>query len=164
MTRAGAPGTLLGMTTPGRLVRIFLRPSTRTPVREVTEVTAVAGVGLEGDHNHGGKRHVTLLSVEGWAEACEALGGADLSPGGRRANLLVEGVDLAAAIGQRLRVGPMEVEVVGETKPCQLMDDVRLGLMDALKPRVRAGVYGRILVGGVLRPGDPVEVLAPVAP
>lgn len=152
------------MSTPGRLARIFLRPSTRTPVREVAQVTALAGVGLDGDHAHGGKRQVTLLSIEGWAEACADLGGADLSPGGRRANLLVEGVDLGAAIGQRLRVGPIEVEVMGETKPCQLMDDVQVGLMDALKPRVRAGVYGKILTGGVLRPGDPVEVLAPVAP
>ncbi len=149
--------------TTGRLVRIFLRPSTRTPVREVSEATAVAGVGLEGDHNHGGKRHVTLLSVEGWAEACDALG-ADLSPGGRRANLLVEGVDLGAAMGQRLRIGPIEVDVLGETKPCQLMDDVRVGLMDALRPRVRAGVYGKLLSGGVLRAGDPVEVVASSVP
>lgn len=144
-------------------MKIFLRPSARAPVREVAEATAVAGVGLEGDHAHGGRRQVTLLSVEGWREACEALGGADLSPGARRANLRVEGVDLGASIGRRLRVGPAAVEVTGEAEPCQRMDDVQAGLMDALGPRVRAGVYGVLVSGGPLRPGDPVEVVAAAA-
>lgn len=147
----------------GRLVRIFLRPSARTPVREVAEVTALEGVGLDGDHAHGGKRQVTLLSVAGWAEACEALGAGALPPEGRRANLLVEGVDLHAALKRRLRVGSVEVEVLGETRPCQLMDDVQVGLMDALRPRLRAGVYGRIVRGGPLRVGDAVEVFEAAA-
>lgn len=143
-----------------KLLKIFLRPSSRTPVREVPQALAVAGVGLEGDHAHGGKRQVTLLSREGWEEACQALGTA-LSPGGRRANLIVEGVDLAALMhGGRLRIGETELKIARETKPCQLMDDVHLGLMDALKPRVRAGVYAEIVVGGTVRQGDPVEVLA----
>lgn len=144
-----------------KLLTIFLRPSSRTPVREVREAAAVAGVGLEGDHAHGGKRQVTLLTREGWEEACAALGAGALSPGGRRANLIVEGVDLAALMGGgRLRLGEVELQVARETKPCQLMDDVHLGLMDALRPRVRAGVYAEVLVGGTLRAGDPVLVVA----
>lgn len=144
-----------------KLLKIFLRPSSRTPVREVAEALAVTGVGLEGDHAHGGKRQVTLLTREGWEEACAALGAGALSPGGRRANLIVEGVDLAALMGGgRLKVGEVELQVARETKPCQLMDDVHLGLMDALKPRVRAGVYAEIVVGGAVRQGDRVEVLA----
>lgn len=148
------------MTTPGRLLRIFLRPSARTPVREVTGALALAGQGLDGDHAHGGKRQVTLLTREGWAEALDALGApSTLSPGGRRANLVLEGVDLGALFGRRLRIGEVEVEVAGETKPCQLMDDVTPGLWEALKPRTRAGVFARILVGGTLRVGDRVEVV-----
>jgi MOSC domain-containing protein YiiM len=148
------------MSTPGKLLRIFLRPSTRTPVREVTEAVAVADQGLDGDHAHGGKRQVTLIAREGWAEAMAELG-ADVSPGGRRANLVVEGVDLGALLGRRLRVGQVEVELAGETRPCQLMDDVTPGLWQALKPRRRGGMFARILVGGTLRVGDAVEVLEP---
>jgi MOSC domain-containing protein YiiM len=149
------------MSSTGRVLHIFLRPSTRTPVREVQEATAVAGVGLEGDHAHGGKRQVTLISRAGWEEACAVLGKTDVSPGGRRANIVVEGVDLHAALGKRLKLGAIEVQVHAETRPCQLMDDVALGLWDALKPRLRAGVYASILTGGTVRVGDPVE--APVA-
>ena len=116
----------------GKLLRIYLRPSTRTPPRVVARATAVAGTGLEGDHAHGGKRQVTLISREAWDDAIGQLGGGELDPGARRANLLVEGIELGATIGKRLRVGPVELEVMGETRPCQLMDDARLGLKDAL--------------------------------
>lgn len=139
----------------GKLVAIYLRPSARTPVREVAEASAQVGVGLEGDHAHGGKRQVTLLAREAWAAACGALGEA-VPPASRRANLLVEGVDLRASRGRRLRLGEVEVVVEGETRPCGLMDDARLGLRDALAPEWRGGVYGRIEVGGAVRVGDPV--------
>jgi MOSC domain-containing protein YiiM len=152
------------MSTRGRIVHLYLRPSARTPVREVREALAVAGVGLEGDHNVGGKREVTVLSREGWEAACAAVGAPALSPGGRRANVVVEGVDLAGSIGKRLRLGPVEVAVRGETRPCQLMDDVHPGLMEALRPDRRAGVNGALLAGGTLRVGDEVEVLDAPAP
>lgn len=142
-----------------RLLRIWLRPSTRTPPRPVERATAVAGVGLEGDHAHGGKRQVTLLSRESWADALAELGGGELDPSSRRANLLVEGVDLGATIGKRLRVGAVELMVMGETRPCQLMDDARLGLRDALVPACRGGVFAQIVSGGEVATGDPVEVM-----
>jgi len=149
---------------PGRLLRIFLRPAARAPVREVERVEARAGEGLAGDHRKGGRRQVTLLTREGWAAACADLG-VTLDPGGRRANLLVEGVDLATALGGgRVRIGPVEVEVAGETTPCQLMDDVHPGLWSALKPEARGGVFGRLLASGTLEVGAPVEVLPATAP
>lgn len=152
------------MTTTGKLLRIFLRPSARTPVREVSEAVAIEGQGLDGDHAHGGKRQVTLLSREGWEDALRELGAKPgLSPGGRRANLVVEGVDLSQVFGKRLRVGEVEVEVAGETRPCQLMDDVVDGLWTALKPRWRGGVFARIVTGGTVRAGDAVEVLVPAS-
>lgn len=146
------------MSDTGSLQAIYLRPSSRTPVKAVERVEAQAGTGLVGDHAGAGKRQVTLLAREGWDAACAELGQA-LDPGERRANLVVEGVDLGAAIGKQLTVGEVRIEVVGETKPCQLMDDVAEGLHDALRPECRGGVYGRILEGGPLEPGMPVRVV-----
>jgi MOSC domain-containing protein YiiM len=145
-----------------RLLAIFLRPSSRTPVKRVQEAEAVAGQGLVGDHTKGGRRQVTLLSREAWAEACADLGmpPCELDAASRRANLLVEGVDVTALRrGTLLRIGEVELQVEGETHPCQLMDDMHLGLWDALKPRQRGGHFARILVGGPLRVGDRVEVV-----
>jgi MOSC domain-containing protein YiiM len=143
----------------GRLSRIFLRPSARTPVKEVARATAVPGVGLEGDHAGGGNRQATILSEESWSAACDDLGGPGLNPGLRRANLVVAGVDLGAAIGKALRIGSCSIRIVSETRPCRLMDDAAPGLQNALDPDRRGGVYGRIITGGVIEVGAPVEIV-----
>lgn len=137
----------------GQLVDIFLRPGARAPVRRVAQATAIAGQGLAGDHAGPGRREVTVLSLEAWRDACGELG-QQVDPAVRRANLLVAGVDLAAAIGGRLCLGDVVVEVLGETRPCELLDDGgRIGLCAALRPHRRGGVHGRILRGGELRVG-----------
>jgi len=137
----------------GRLLAIWLRPAARLPVRAVDRALAVAGRGLDGDHAGGGKRQVTLIAHEAWTAACAELG-RDIDPSARRANLLVEGIDLAAAIGHTLRIGDVVVEVLGETRPCELMDDDgRTGLQAALRQECRGGVFGRIAAGGELRVG-----------
>lgn len=147
----------------GTLRAIHLRPGARAPVVAVDRATAVADRGLDGDHAVGGRRQVTLLAVEAWRAACAELG-RDLDPAVRRANLLVEGVDLRAAIGGTITLGDVVVDVLGETRPCELMDDGgRLGLMAALRPQRRGGVFGRVRVGGTLQVGMAVAV-APAPP
>lgn len=141
-----------------RLEAIYLRPAARLPVREVPRATAIAGQGLEGDHAGGGRRQVTILSREAWRDACAAFG-RPVDPSVRRANLLVEGIDLASTIGTTLRIGSVTFEIVGETRPCELMDDDgRVGLYRSLRPERRGGVHGIVRVGGTLRVGDAVEV------
>jgi len=128
-------------------------------VREVKQTTALAGRGLEGDHAGGGARQVTILSEEAWAAAREDLGGADIEPGARRANIVVCGVALAESIRGGLRIGDCFIRIAGETRPCRLMDDVATGLQKALDPDCRGGVYGRIVEGGEIAVGDQVQVL-----
>jgi len=144
---------------PGAVARIYLRPSARTPVREVTQVCALTGRGLEGDHAGGGARQVTILSEEAWEAARQDLGGLEIDPGGRRANVVVRGVVLKESIRGGLRIGDCLIRVAGETRPCRLMDDCTPGLQKALDPDCRGGVYGRILVGGEITVGDQVQVL-----
>ena len=142
---------------PGHLEAIYLRPCSRAPVRGVPEAAAIAGQGLEGDHAVGGSRQVTLLSAEAWRDACAQLG-QDLPPELRRANLLLSGVELPER-GSQLRVGPVVIEIRGETRPCELLDAPgRVGLCAALRPARRGGVYGEISTGGALRVGDEVHV------
>ena len=142
-----------------RLTRIFLRPSARTPVKQVESAHAFPGMGLEGDHAGGGNRQVSILSEEAWRDACAALGHDDLSPGQRRANLVVEGVDLRGAIGKVLHIGPCRIRVIAELRPCRLMDDAAPGLQAALDPDCRGGVYGRVMQGGLLDVGALVQVM-----
>ena len=136
------------------LLAIYLRPAARQPARSVATAEATAGVGLQGDHTKSGKRQVTLLAHEAWLEACQELG-QELDPSVRRANLLIDGIALGDCIGSTLKIGSIVIDVLGETKPCELLDDDgRTGLSEALRPHKRGGVYGTIRVGGQVHVGD----------
>lgn len=142
------------------VARIYLRPASRVPVQEVPVTSAIQGQGLQGDHAGGGRRQVTMLDYGRWRDVCSHLG-TPLDPGARRANLVLEGIDLRQCVGRRLRIGGAVVELLGETRPCELMDRAFEGLGAALAQDWRGGAYGRVLEGGEIRAGDPVTLLDP---
>ena len=114
--------------------------------------------GIEGDYGgQPGKRQVTVLSREAWEEAC-VQAKADLPWTTRRANLLVEGVDLDDSAGSRLRIGELLLEITGETTPCPKMDRAYPGLRAALAPSWRGGITCRVIEGSKIRTGDTVRM------
>jgi MOSC domain-containing protein YiiM len=147
-----------GTDSPGTVRAIAVRAHPRSAMAEIPECMLIAGQGLAGETGRSRKRSVTLLSLDRWRDVRRELAG-DVPWHFRRANLLVEGVDLAAAVGHVLAIGPARVRVHGETKPCALMDQMHSGLRAALVPAFRGGVYGEIIVGGFIRVGDPVVLI-----
>jgi MOSC domain-containing protein YiiM len=144
--------------TTGKLSGICVRPAEGAPVKEVTAATIQVKGGLEEDYRRsGGARAVTVLAREDWEAACREAG-ADLPWTTRRANLLVEGVPLRESKGQHLRIGPVLLEITGETQPCNIMEAAHSGLREALEPAWRGGVTCRVLEPGRIRPGDPVTL------
>jgi MOSC domain-containing protein YiiM len=115
--------------------------------------TLVAGRGIAGNANQGGRRQVVLLAEEGWAEAMAELG-VNLDPATRRGNLLLSGVDLEKTRGRILRLGPVRLRIWTECTPCYQMDQAHSGLKEALRPRWRAGACAEVLEGGEIRAGD----------
>lgn len=124
---------------------------------EVNECRVEVSTGIDTENRKPGKRSVTLLSIERWRTVCEELG-ADLPWHIRRANFLVEGLELASTIGHPIMIGDVRVWIHGETNPCQLMDDQVHGLREALKPDFRGGVFGQVLTDGSIRVGDVVRI------
>jgi MOSC domain-containing protein YiiM len=51
------------------------------------------------------------------------------------------------------------VRIYNETRPCEQMEEAQRGLRAALATRWRAGVYGEIVEGGVIRVGDVAELM-----
>ena len=137
------------------LEAIWLKRAKGGPMDSQQEARAVAGHGLYGNANQGGRRQVTLIGAEAWERVEAELGGA-VDPSLRRANLLVRGVELRNSRGRVLRVGACRILVRGETRPCRLMEEACPGLQAALESEWRAGVYGEVLTGGGLALGDPV--------
>ena len=100
-----------------------------------------------------------MLTREAWRAAAVEIGDPGLPWTVRRANLLVEGVELPRAKGAILRVGAVQLEVTAQTYPCIRMEEARAGLLKALAMDWRGGVTCRVLSGWQVGLGDAVEVL-----
>lgn len=142
--------------TTGTILRIWLKPHHGKPMQEIDSATLVPGHGLEGNADCGPRRQITLIEEELWQTA-EREVGTPVDPAARRANILVRGISLANTRGKILRLGDHRIEVAGETVPCRLMEDTQAGLLDALRPDWRGGVFARILDAGEIRVGDTVR-------
>lgn len=140
------------------LEAIWIKRFRRGPMDPAPAATLVAGRGLVGNANQGGKRQVTIIAREAW-EAVQRELGENLAPETRRANLLVSGVDLVDTRGRVLRIGACRVRVYGETKPCWQMEEAHAGLQSALRPEWRGGAFAEVLDGGRIAVGDRVEWL-----
>lgn len=123
----------------------------------VTEATLVDGRGLDGNANQGGRRQVTIISLERWRQIATALG-ASLDPSVRRANLLVSGIDLENTRGAVLRVGGCRLRINGETRPCERMEQAHPGLRAAMEPNWGGGAYAEVLDAGFITVGDAVAL------
>jgi MOSC domain-containing protein YiiM len=148
------------------VAHLFVAPAKTAPMEARQAVTALAGRGLAGDRYATGAgtysddrpgRHLTLIASEA-IDAANAWLDEPLRPGDARRNLVTAGVDLADLMGRRVRIGGAEVVVVRDCPPCTHLDAV-LGrrVLGALTGR--GGVRADVVVGGVIRVGDHLEVL-----
>jgi MOSC domain-containing protein YiiM len=130
-------------------------------MQEMTDGLISVEAGLVGDYK-GTRfplRQITVLAREAWVAAAREAGIPHLPWTARRANLLVEGVELPRAKGGILRVGDVRLEVTGQTYPCSRMEEAGPGLLKALATEWRGGVTCRVVAGGQVAVGDVVEVL-----
>ncbi len=122
----------------------------------VGSVQAVAGKGLEGDrhfHEDGAPSGQALTLV-----AAEVVEEAGLKAGETRRQVTVRDVDVNALVGKRFRVGAVECFGVELCEPCRHLEEMtRPGIIKELAHR--AGLNADILIGGVIRVGDPVVEL-----
>lgn len=150
-------------------------------------IRLLAGLGVEGDAHAGvtvrhrsrvaadptqpNLRQVHLIHTELFDELRAA--GFDVTAGQVGENVTTRGVDLLRLpAGTVLRIGESAaVEVTGLRNPCVQLDRFQPGLMAALLGRDesgrlvrKAGVMGVVLVGGEVRPGDPIRVELPPEP
>ncbi len=142
----------------GKLESIWIKRAKRGLMDPAKSATLVAASGIAGNANRGGRRQVTIIEMETWNRLMSDLH-ADVDPSARRANLMVSGVSLAESRGRTLRVGTCRIEIMGETKPCERMDEALPGLRDAMRPDWNGGAFGVVLDGGEIQVGDEVELL-----
>ncbi|MEO5509790.1 MAG: MOSC domain-containing protein [Longimicrobiales bacterium] len=142
----------------GRLEAIWIKRAKRGLMDPAESATLVANRGITGNANVGGRRQVTIIDADTWERLMDELD-ADIDPSARRANLMVSGIPLANSRGRVLRIGACRIELMGETKPCERMDEALPGLRDAMRANWNGGAFGVILDDGEIHVGDPVELL-----
>ncbi len=128
-------------------------PSHRAPMEPRAQLRAIEGWGLEGDrHAHaGGTRQVLLMDEE-------TLAAFGLEAGTVKENITTRGIPLnTLAVGTRLRVGGVLLELTHICTPCCRMDEIREGLRTSLQGQ--RGMLARVVEGGEIAVGDPIEVV-----
>lgn len=145
---------------------IYVASDAGAPLIAVDEVRAVPGKGLVGDRYFGGTgtfsakakagREITLIERES-IDAIARESDIQIDPGEARRNIVTEGVALNHLVGEKFKLG--EVEIWGERlcEPCTHLENLTVkGVREALVHR--GGLRGRILTEGVIKAGDPVVI------
>jgi len=148
----------------GVLAGIARHAFPRAPMEVVEHVHVSVESGLAGDFRGAvkpgkvPKRQVSLIERSDWDAAMADLG-VDHHWSVRRANLLVEGLDLPQRAGAIVRIGDdVALEITVECDPCSRMEEIEPGLKAALTPDWRGGALARVISGGAIRVGDSIRV------
>lgn len=150
-------------------------------------IRLLEGLGVEGDA-HMGKtvkhrsrvakdpsqpnlRQVHLIQSELHDELVAR--GFPVYPGLMGENITTQGIDLLGlSKNTLLKIGETVVlQVTGLRNPCSQLDGIKKGLMKAVLDRDengtlirKAGIMSIVLSGGIIRPGDAIEVEKPAPP
>ena len=141
---------------PGTLEAIWIKRAHRGPMDPATSATLVEGKGVQGNVDRSSRRQVTIIEREVW-DALMQETNASAPPSTRRANLMISGVSLADTRKRVLRIGDTRLEIAGETKPCERMEEAVPGLRAVMYSNWRGGAFAKVLSGGAIHVGDRVE-------
>jgi len=129
------------------------QPPGEHPTVEVAEVECFAGRGLEGDRffdfKDDYKGQVTFFAWETFAALCDELKLSGKTPGLSRRNIVVEGADLNALVGQEFEVQGVRFLGMAECSPCHWMDRAFAPGAEHFLQR-RGGLRAKILTDGKL--------------
>lgn len=132
------------------------------------ETAVVNESGVVGDmqadlvHHGSADQALCLFSlevIEGFQEE-----GHRIEPGSAGENITVSGLDWSHVTpGTRMTIGPVEIEVTFYATPCsknaQWFTDGGYNRMHANRHPGESRVYARVLKGGAITAGDPVELV-----
>jgi MOSC domain-containing protein YiiM len=151
--------------TTGRLLGIARHGRPRGKIETADHVHVSIEGGLDGDFRGAvkpggkGRRQVSLIRKDDWDAAMADLGATGIDWSLRRANLLVDGIDLFETAGTVVRIGSaVRLLITQECDPCSRMEEVAPGLKAALTPRWRGGALARVISSGDIRVGDTIEI------
>ena len=152
----------------GYVHAIFSAEAAGVEMHALAQARLIAGVGIEGDRYATGNGHysqlwhpdrqLTLIEQEVIDEVAIAIGepvdGSQL-----RRNIVTKGLALNDLVGATCSIGDVIVYVGRLNVPCRYLE--RLIDKKVFEPLLgRSGLNCQILRGGIVDPGDPIQVLS----
>lgn len=152
----------------GEVISIQIAPNATDTLKDLEQVRAVEGKGLEGDRyynrtgtysdKHDESREATFIE----SEALEALAGdyhVELKGAESRRNISTRGVALNHLVGKEFKVGEATFRGIRLCEPCTHLEEV--SGKKVLKGLIhRGGLRAQIVKSGLIHVGDQVESLS----
>ena len=152
-------------TTQAVVEKIFMTSEKGVPMKAMSEVTAVADRGLEGDRYATRAGHwtdidecqVTLIQAEHLDEI-ERETSVKVRDGEHRRNIVTRNIDLLGLDGRRFKIGEATFVFDRPRPPCAYIASIT-------EPRMtkalwnRGGICARVIKGGTIKPGDRITVM-----
>jgi MOSC domain-containing protein YiiM len=137
----------------GSISNIHIARVKGTPSDPVPEVTAIAGMGIEGSHScyEGNIRQVLFMDVK-------TLDYLELTPGQIKENITTSGVDMSQARPSKVFSidDAVKMEIIADCEACGKMEEMRPGLWDKLNGR--RCMLAMVINGGTLKVGDCIRM------
>jgi MOSC domain-containing protein YiiM len=144
-------------TTPAKVIAVNISAQKGEKKTPVDEVRLLEDHGIVNDaHAGNGHRQVSLLADES-IDKMRRLG-LDVDSGSFAENLTIQGVALTdLPVGRQIQIGETLIEITQIGKECHNRCAIYYQAGDCVMPK--EGVFGKVIKGGIIRPGDSVEVL-----
>jgi MOSC domain-containing protein YiiM len=141
----------------GQLIAVCLSQQTGERKTPVAQVELLENHGIVGDAHAGTwHRQVSLLAKES-IDKMRAKG-LDVDHGDFAENLTTQGIDLPQLpLGTRFAIGPCRLELTQIGKECHTRCAIYHQAGDCVMPK--EGIFAKVLCGGVVRPGDTIEIM-----
>ncbi|WP_326597050.1 MOSC domain-containing protein [Streptomyces sp. NBC_01803] len=164
----GRAAASAGTEAPDGLTGIDKRPAAGPVAVSAPGPKGTGGSGLAGDtichlRHHGGDDQAVYAYAREDLDRWEAALGRKLTNGVFGENLTTSGIDVnGARIGERWRIGPdLVIEATSARTPCRTFAtwlDER-GWIKRFTREAAPGAYFRVIRPGVIRAGDPIEIV-----
>lgn len=177
---------IMTMTAPASVLGVHISRDHAFSKQAADEIELVAGLGVAGDCHKGAQvrhrsrvaadptqpnlRQVHLMHAELFDELQPDF---DIKAGDLGENITTRGIGLLSLpTGTTLKIGAtVLVSLTGLRNPCQQIEAFRPGLLKRVAYKDvdghlirKAGVMGVVVLGGVVRPGDSIDVSLPPVP
>ncbi len=142
----------------GKIYSICISPERGELKKEIDEAKIIENYGIENDGHAGDwDRQVTCLNYASVIKANQEHN-LNMNPGDFAENILIEGLDLVAVgAGGKIKLGAdviLQVSQIGkDDHPSVVTRTFGVSLLPY------EGLFCKVLAGGIIRKGDPVEVI-----